>query len=74
MAKYLTSGALGAICGVTSRTIRNWKAGGKGPPGSITTPGGHLQFVPRDLVPWLRAKGYDVPADLAEQANAGATS
>jgi excisionase family DNA binding protein len=66
--QYLTTTDLAVLCDVETQTVRDWAAR-KGLP-HFRTVGGHRRFKPREVVPWLRSQGYDVPARLAVAARA----
>lgn len=69
---YFTSGAIAAVCGVNVKTIHNWADKEYLP--CFRTPGRQLRFKPREIVPWLREKGYDVPRAMADIAKADAAA
>ncbi len=68
MGKYLSSADIAAICDVDLKTIHNWADQPSQQMPSFRTPGRHLRFKPRLIVPWLQRKGYDVNAAVLERA------
>lgn len=62
--RYLTATDVAALCEVELKTIHNWTDKNNLP--HFTTPGNHLRFKPRELAPWMRQHGYDIPAALAK--------
>ena len=63
MTRYLAASDLAALCEVDIKTIYNW-TNFRGLP-HFKTPGRHRRFKAREVAPWLRAQGYDVPVALA---------
>jgi excisionase family DNA binding protein len=70
MTQYLTTTDLACLCGVEPDTVRAW-SNRRGLP-HFRTAGKHRRFKPREVVPWLREHGYDVPARLMVAARADA--
>ena len=68
--QYLTTSDLAGICDVDPQTIKDW-ANRRGLP-HFRTAGRHRRFKPREVVPWLRQNGYDVPPRLASAARVDA--
>jgi len=67
-APYLGAGEFADICGVDLKTIHNWVRLHGVP--HFYTPGRHLRFKAKEIVPWLRRQGFDVPAKLAHAGGA----
>jgi excisionase family DNA binding protein len=70
--QYLTTTDLAALCDVETQTVRDW-ATRRGLP-HFRTAGGHRRFKPREVVPWLRREGFDVPPRLLVAARADESS
>lgn len=60
--RMLGAGDVAALCDVDLKTVHNWIA--RGVLRHFRTPGRHLRFRPRDVVAFLRAYGFSVPAAL----------
>ncbi len=67
-AKYLKTTDVAALCGISSQTMSVWLGQGHGPPFFRPTPGAHVRFKKQDVANWLRAKGFDVPQSLLDDA------
>jgi excisionase family DNA binding protein len=61
-ARYLTAAEVASFCGGTYKSVHNW-AKERGLP-HFFTPGRHIRFKAREVAPWLREHGYDIPAEL----------
>lgn len=68
--RYFTTSDLAEFCGVEGKTIHNWAAKGSIP--HFRTPGRHLRFRPADVLAFLKAYGYAVPAVVAEAQSSAA--
>lgn len=65
---YYTTSQLAGWCDVDAKTIVNWVD--RGSIAAIKTPGGHRRFRPADVLAFLEARGFDVPAEVRAAAEA----
>ena len=69
---YMKAPEIATIAGADLKTIHNWVAKGKLP--HFRTPGRHLRFRPREVVPVLREMGYTISHEIEARRAADAES
>jgi excisionase family DNA binding protein len=67
---YFTASDVASVANVDLKTIHNWVNKGKLP--HFRTPGRHLRFRPREVVPVLRGMGFTIPVEVEARRAADA--